>query len=256
MKTAVVTGGSSGIGLAVVETFIERGDWRVVSVDIRQPASADERVRTIQADVKNPGEVDHAFDIVASEEGSIHALVNNAGIQRVGLTQSMAISAWNEVIATNLSGAFHCSQSAIRRFSYIGGAIVNVSSVAALLGLAGRGPYCAAKAGLLGLTRAMALELAARGVRVNAVAPGFTRTELISQGLADGSLQESWMTRRVPMARLARPSEIASAVHFLCSADASFITGHCLVVDGGWSVQGLPNTPEWLQTDAGASGEE
>lgn len=256
MKTAVVTGGSRGIGLAVINAFVQAEGWRVVSIDAQEPTAPDERVRTIQADVKDPDAIAKAFRSIAGAEGDISALVNNAGIQRVALTHMMPAGMWNEVIATNLTGAFHCSQAAVPLFGTEGGAIVNVSSVASLLGLAGRGPYCAAKAGLLGLTRVMALELATRGVRVNAVAPGFTRTELISQGIDDGSLHESWMTRRVPMGRLADPSEIASAVYFLCSSAASFITGQSLVVDGGWSVQGLPDAPEWLQADALTTGEQ
>ena len=129
-----------------------------------------------------------------------------------------------------------------------GGAIVSIASTAAVVGLPGRGPYCAAKAGILGLTRALALEVAAAKIRVNAVAPGFTRTKFIEQGLADGSLREDWMVARVPMHRLAEVEEIAEAVRFLAGEESSYMTGQSIVVDGGWTVQGLPEAPDWLQT--------
>jgi 3-oxoacyl-[acyl-carrier protein] reductase len=131
-----------------------------------------------------------------------------------------------------------------------GGAIIHVASVAAFVGRPGRTPYTAAKAGLLGLTRVMAVELAPLGIRVNAVAPGFTRTGLVDQALHDGSLREEWMTYRVPMGRLATPEEIAQAVRFLESDEAAFITGQHLAVCGGWSVQGIGSAPWWLQSSA------
>ena len=104
-------------------------------------------------------------------------------------------------------------------------------------------PYCAAKAGILGLTRALALEVATAGIRVNAVAPGFTRTKLIEQGLADGSLQEDWMVARVPMRRLAATEEIANVVRFLAGDESSYMTGQTIIADGGWTVQGIPHAP-------------
>ena len=129
-----------------------------------------------------------------------------------------------------------------------GGAIVSIASTAAFVGLPGRSAYCAAKAGILGLTRALALEVASAGIRVNAVAPGFTRTKLIDQGLADGSLQEDWMVARVPMKRLAATQEIANVVRYLVGDEASYVTGQTIIADGGWTVQGIPHAPTWLQT--------
>ena len=131
-----------------------------------------------------------------------------------------------------------------------GGAIVSIASTAAFVGLPGRGAYCAAKAAILGLTRALSLEVAAAAIRVNAVAPGFTRTKLIDQALADGSLKEDWMLARVPMKRLAATEEIADAVRFLAGDEASYVTGQVLVVDGGWTAQGIPDAPSWLQASA------
>jgi NAD(P)-dependent dehydrogenase (short-subunit alcohol dehydrogenase family) len=131
-----------------------------------------------------------------------------------------------------------------------GGAIVSIASTAAFVGLPGRGPYCAAKAGILGLTRSLALEVASAKIRVNAVAPGFTRTKLIEQGLKDGSLREDWMVARVPMRRLAQIDEIAEAVRFLAGHESSYITGQAVVVDGGWTIQGIPEAPDWLQASS------
>jgi NAD(P)-dependent dehydrogenase (short-subunit alcohol dehydrogenase family) len=127
-----------------------------------------------------------------------------------------------------------------------GGAIVSIASTAAFVGLPGRGPYCAAKAGILGLTRAIALEGAPAGVRVNAVAPGFTRTEMVQEGLSNGSLREEWMLARVPLKRLAVPDEVAHAVRFLAGDEAGYITGQTIVVDGGWTIQGVSSAPEHL----------
>jgi NAD(P)-dependent dehydrogenase (short-subunit alcohol dehydrogenase family) len=152
------------------------------------------------------------------------------------------------VIATHLDGFFLCASEAVPRMVARGrGSIVGIASTAAFVGLPGRGAYCAAKAGILGLTRALSLEVATAGIRVNAVAPGFTRTKLIEQGLADGSLQEDWMVARVPMERLAGPHEIANAVRWLAGDEASYVTGQTIVVDGGWTVQGIPEAPSWLR---------
>jgi 3-oxoacyl-[acyl-carrier protein] reductase len=157
---------------------------------------------------------------------------------------------FSTVVATHLHGFFLCASEAIPRMVKRGrgGAIVSIASTAAFVGLPGRGAYCAAKAGILGLTRAMATEVATSGIRVNAVAPGFTRTKLVEQGLADGSLRENWMLANVPMRRLATTEEIANAVRFLVGDEASYMTGQTIVADGGWIVQGIPNAPDWLQS--------
>jgi 3-oxoacyl-[acyl-carrier protein] reductase len=129
------------------------------------------------------------------------------------------------------------------------GAVVSIASVAGLLGIPGRGPYSAAKAAIMSLTRVLALENATANIRINAVAPGFTRTKLVEQAIRDGSIKEEWQLERVPMKRLAEPSEIADAVIYLASDRASYITGQTLVVDGGWTVQGVNHVPDWLDAD-------
>jgi len=121
-----------------------------------------------------------------------------------------------------------------------------LSSAAGIVGIPGRAPYSAAKAAILGLTRSLAVEVAPHNIRVNAVAPGFTRTPLVQQALDDGSLTEDWMLLEVPLDRLADAAEIARPAVFLASEEASYITGQCIVVDGGWTVQGVSDRPDWL----------
>jgi NAD(P)-dependent dehydrogenase (short-subunit alcohol dehydrogenase family) len=210
-----------------------------------------EGVRYLTLDVTDAAQVKVTF----SSFERVDVLVNNAGIQRVGMVGEQPVDEWLKVIATNLSGPYFCSREVLACMPD-GGAIVFVASVAALVGLPGRSAYSAAKAGLLGLTRVMSVELASRRIRVNAVCPGFTSTPLIQQGIDDGSLETEWMLERVPLARLAEPREIADAVRFLASDEATFITGQGLVIDGGWSVQGVNRAPDWLSHAAVRNVEE
>ena len=154
---------------------------------------------------------------------------------------------WDLVLGIRLRGMFLCSAAAIPEMRKVGGgAIVSISSAAGFVGIPGRAPYSAAKAGILGLTRSLAVEVAPHNIRVNAIAPGFTRTPLVQQALDDGSLTEDWMLLEVPLDRLADAAEIARPAVFLVSADASYITGQCIVVDGGWTIQGVSDRPDWL----------
>jgi 3-oxoacyl-[acyl-carrier protein] reductase len=241
-RLAVVTGGARGIGDAIVAAFREAGDT-VVSLDLIECESPREGCRYVRCDVTDPESVRAVFEPLER----VDVLVNNAGIQRVGLIGELPNEDWQAVLATHLTGAFLCSSQAVAKMRAQGsGAVVQIASTAAFVGLPGRGPYSAAKAGLGALTRVMAVELAPLGIRVNAVAPGFTRTELVQQALDNGSLQEDWMVARVPMGRLARPEEIARVVRFLASDEASYVTGQVLVADGGWTVQGIGAAPGWL----------
>lgn len=250
-KVAVITGAARGIGDAIAARLLEEGA-RVFSLDKIGPEQPRDDVTYVETDVTSETSVAAAFAQVDREAGHVDVLVNNAGIQRVGLVGKVSFADFQAVVATHLNGFFLCASQAVPRMvgRGEGGAIVSIASAAAFVGLPGRGAYCAAKAGILGLTRALSLEVARSRVRVNAVAPGFTRTKFIEQGLADGSLRDDWMLARVPMHRLAATDEIANAVAFLSGDQSSYMTGQCLVVDGGWTVQGIPEAPEWLQTPA------
>jgi NAD(P)-dependent dehydrogenase (short-subunit alcohol dehydrogenase family) len=247
-RVAVVTGAARGIGDAIATRLVARGA-RVVSFDVGSPAAPREGIRDVTADVSDPQSVAAAFASLDAEEGHVDVLVNNAGIQRVGLAGKLPYEDWQAVIGVHLTGMFLCCSEAIPRMTERGrgGAIVSIASVAGFVGLPGRGPYSAAKAGIMGLTRVLATEGAAANIRVNAVAPGYTRTELLQQALDDGSQEEGWMLRSVPLGRLADPDEIARAVCYLASDDASYVTGQTLLVDGGWTIQGTASTPDWLR---------
>ncbi|MBN9023268.1 MAG: SDR family oxidoreductase [Rhizobiales bacterium] len=248
-KVAVVTGAARGIGEAIAVALRDEGA-RVFSIDLGEPEAPQDGVRYLSGDVGDPAAIAAAFAAVDAEAGRLDVLVNNAGIQRVALGHRMDFAEWNGVIATHLNGMFLCAGEAIRRMRpQRKGAIVSIASVAGIVGIPGRGPYSAAKAAIMSLTRVLALENATADIRVNAVAPGYTRTKLIDQALKDGSLRSDWQLERVPMKRLAEPSEIADVVLFLASDKASYVTGQTLVVDGGWTIQGVHHVPDWLDAD-------
>jgi len=241
-RVAVVTGGARGIGAAVIAALLEQGA-RAVSIDLGEPEQPLEQTRYIRADVTERSAMAEAFNSIDEHERRLDVLVNNAGIQRVGRTEEYDPEAWRQVIDVHLFGMFHCTALAIPRLRRSGGgAIVSVSSAAAIVGLPGRGPYSAAKGAILAFTRELAVELAPAGIRVNAVAPGSTLTPLVQKGIDDGSIHADFVTE-IPMRRLAAPEEIARAIRFLASDDASYITGATLVVDGGWTIQGMRHLP-------------
>ncbi|MBA3235762.1 MAG: SDR family oxidoreductase [Chloroflexi bacterium] len=247
-KVVVVTGGARGIGAAVVRRAVAEGA-RAVVADLEAPAEPLAGIRSVRTDVADRGSVEALFASIAEEEGGLDVLVNNAGFQRVGLTETFDPLTWASVVETHLMGTFHCSSLAIRSMRERGGgSIVQVASVAGLIALPGRGPYSAAKAGMMSLSRVMAVEVADIGIRVNAVAPGMARTAIVDQGIRDGSISEEAMRSEIPLGRLATPDEIAATILFLASDDASYITGQTLVVDGGWSILGMHERPAWLRS--------
>ena len=183
--------------------------------------------RAVEADVSDPEQAKALVDTV----GELDVLVNNAGVTRDGLIARMSDEDWKVVIETNLSGTFHTCRAAARgMMKRRSGSIVNVSSIVGLHGNPGQANYSASKAGIIGLTKALARELGNRGVRANVVAPGYVDTRL-TQVIADE--MKELMLANTPLGRFGRPEDIAGAVRFLCSDEASFITGEVLLVDGG-----------------------
>lgn len=245
-KLAVVTGGARGIGEAIIRNLAAEGA-RCVSIDLIEPEAPQRGTRYVRADVADRDSVEAAFADIAIHEGSLDVLINNAGIQRVALTEDFDPDTWRQVVDVHLFGTFHCSAMALKAMKpKRSGAIVSISSTAAFVGLPGRGPYSASKGAISALTRTMAIEVAELGIRVNAVAPGSTYTALVEQAFRDGSLQEDWIISEIPMRRLAKPDEIAHVVTFLASDDASYVTGQTIVADGGWTIQGIHQRPDRL----------
>ncbi|MCV0438910.1 MAG: SDR family oxidoreductase [Hydrogenophaga sp.] len=252
-RVALVTGGARGIGDAIV-VALQRSGSKVYSLDRVPPQASREDVVYLDADVSNEQEVASAFAEIDRAGAGIDTVVHNAGVQRSALCGQMSYEDWSSVLRTHLDGLFLCASQAIPRMikQGRGGSITGIASTAAFVGLPGRGPYTAAKAGIVGLVRCLAVETAGHRIRVNAVAPGFTRTAIVEDAIANGSLNQDWMLERVPMGRLAEPAEIASAVSFLAGDNALYMTGQTLVVDGGWTTQGINHAPDWLQQPAGS----
>ena len=239
-KIGVITGGARGIGWAIAEEFVNEGS-DVVILDkffpdnfndkVNELAQKGRKVLSKSVDVTNTNDTQKIIEEIASEHGRIDILVNNAGITRDRLVIRMTEDEWDAVIAVNLKGAFNTMRvvsKIMARQRY--GKIVNISSVVGLMGNFGQANYAASKAGLIGLSKSVAKELAARNINVNCVAPGFVETEMTHQ-LTDE--QKLALLNLVPLKRPSKPSEIAGIVAFLASDRANYITGQVIAVDGG-----------------------
>ncbi len=240
-KTAVVTGASRGIGRSIALKLAELG-YSVAVVYQGNTQRAEEVVLqcqekgvkaiAIKADVSNSAECDSMIATAVAELGSVGVLVNNAGITRDTLAMKMTDDDFMSVIATNLAGPFYCSRAAIKHMlkqKY--GRIINMSSIVALIGNVGQANYCASKAGLIGLTKAMAREYAKKGVTVNAIAPGFIETDMTAV-LPDDVKQK--LTEQVPMGKIGSPEDIANAVEYL--VNSAYVTGQVISVNGGMAM--------------------
>ncbi len=237
---AVVTGGTRGIGLAIARRLANdgfdllltyRGDQEAADAAAKELESSGRTVKVIAADVSTSEGAQLTVDTAVKEMGGIDVLVNNAGITRDNLIMRMSEEDWDAVMSTNLKGAFLASKAAIRpMLRQRSGRIINLTSVVGLVGNAGQANYAAAKAGLVGLTKTLAKEVGSRGITVNAVAPGFIDTRL-TDILPDK--MKDYLLENTPLGRFGSPEDVASAVAFLASPDAAFITGNTLSVDGG-----------------------
>jgi NAD(P)-dependent dehydrogenase (short-subunit alcohol dehydrogenase family) len=240
---AVVTGAAQGIGRRVAEELADRG-YALALADLRQPgetsAALEERgaqTLAVVGDVSADSDVDHLTAAVLDRFGRVDVLVNNAGVSLLAPAEQTTAEQWRRVLEVNLTAPFLLCRALGRHMLAAGsGSIVNVASIAGLQGVADRAAYNASKHGLIGLTRTLAAEWGGRGVRVNAVCPGWVKTEMDAADQASGGYTDADITDRVPMGRFAAPADIAAAVAFLADPAASgFVNGVALPVDGGWT---------------------
>lgn len=242
-KVALVTGGGKGIGKAIVEALAGAGACVVftykTSADAAIALAAEVTVKggrafAVQSDATSATESAQVVENTVRDHGRLDVLVNNAGITRDGLLMRMSEADWDAVMANNLKSVYNFTKAACRpMMGQRSGKIINITSVVGISGNAGQANYAASKAGIIGFTKSVAKELGSRNIQVNAVAPGYVETDMTSKL---GEEQRKTLTEHIPLKRTAQPREIACAVRFLASADADYITGQVLCVDGGMTM--------------------
>ncbi len=238
-KVAFVTGGAQGIGKTIGEELARNGAHVVLGdVNLEGAQAVADAINNrggsasaVKIDVSNPAEVKQVFDSILKDKKPVDIMVNNAGVTRDSLMIRMKESDWDRVLDINLKGTFLCSQQAAKQMmKQKSGAIVNIASIVGVMGNFGQANYSASKAGVIGLTKTLAREVASRGIRVNAVAPGFIDTEMTRA--LDESVRQS-LTEQIPLAKLGLPEDVARCVTFLVSDKSSYITGQVINVNGG-----------------------
>lgn len=242
-KVALVTGAARGIGKAIAMELAENGAYVIVNyrgsdesaaLTVQEIVEAGGQAECIKCDVSDFSQCEVMIKELIAKHGRIDILVNNAGITRDGLLMKMSEADYDQVLDTNLKGSFNTIRHMSRFFlKQKSGKIINISSVSGILGNAGQANYSASKAGLIGLTKATARELASRGINVNAVAPGFVETEM-TEALSDKAKEA--LLEQIPMGRTASPKDIARVVLFLASDSGAYITGQVISVDGGMAI--------------------
>lgn len=242
-KVALVTGGSRGIGKEIAIGLAKDGYDLVITYNssIESANQAIEEIKSlgqkgiaVKADVSKKEDVDSLFSIIADEFGSIDILINNAGITKDNLLMRMSEDDWDQVLNVNLKSVYLTTKAAIKgmmKKRY--GKIINISSVVGVMGNAGQGNYSASKAGIIGFTKSMAKELSSRGIRVNAIAPGFIKTEM-TEKLTDNV--KEMMLSGIPLGYFAEPKDVSNLVNFLASDKSDYITGQVIQIDGGMNI--------------------
>jgi NAD(P)-dependent dehydrogenase (short-subunit alcohol dehydrogenase family) len=247
-KTAIVTGAARGIGEAIALRFAQEGaNVVIVDVDIEEvekvareiERKSSQGVLAFKADVSSSADVGQMVKSTLSKFEKIDILVNNAGISMVRPSEELTEEDWDKVMSVNLKGVFICCQAVGREMiKNRRGNIINIASMDGVVALPERAAYCASKAGVIMLTKVLAIEWAKYNIRVNAISPGYTKTKIVADLIAKGVIDEKSINRRCPIGRMARTDEIANIAVFLSSEESSYITGENILVDGGWTAYG------------------